>query len=89
MSSKLIPIRDDVRIESDAARELIDFCVTQIVEYQRNHGWPPTSIAMVLSGSDGERRATEPYSWDQSETRTKLETCSIAAALLTKRAIDA
>lgn len=82
-----IPIRGDFEPQTHFGRELLAFCTTRIMEYTSDYGAPPTSIALVLSGENEGRRATDAYSWDASEKRTQLETCSAASAVLLKRAI--
>jgi hypothetical protein len=74
--------------ELDPARELLDFCSTKIISFVDDYGVAPTAIALVLFGRDGEKSFTDAYSWDSTETRTRLETCGTASAILLKRAID-
>jgi hypothetical protein len=88
MMSEPIPIRKNVQPETDFGRELLDFCTTKIVEFTEDYDTPPTSIALVISGEKDGRKFTNAHSWDASEKRTKLETCSLAAAVLLKRAMD-
>ena len=88
MSDAVIPIRDGVLPDTDYGRELLDFCTTKITSFTEDYGAPPTSIALVLSGENDGRKFTDAYSWDASEKRTKLETCSLASAVLLKRAIE-
>lgn len=68
--------------------ELLDFCTTKITGFTEDYDAPPTQIALVLSGDKDGKRFTDAYSWDAAEKRTKLETCSLAAAVLLKRAIE-
>lgn len=88
MSEAIIPIREGVRPETDFGRELLDFCATRIVDFTEDYDSPPTQIALVLSGEKDGRRFTDADSWDAVQKRTKLETCSLASAVLLKRAID-
>lgn len=88
MSETLVPIREGVRPETDYGRELLDFCTTKITGFTEEYGAPPTTIALVLSGEKDGRKFTDAYSWDAAEKRTKLETCSLASAVLLKRAIE-
>lgn len=82
-----VPIREGVEPRIDTGRELLDFCQSKIAQYAEEYGSPPTSIAMVLSGEKNGCRATDAYSWDASETWTQLITCSVASAMMMKRAI--
>jgi hypothetical protein len=88
VSETLIPIREGVRPETDFGRELLDFCTTKITSFTEDYDTPPTSIALVLHGEKDGRKFTDAYSWDAAEKHTRLETCSIASAVLLKRAID-
>jgi hypothetical protein len=83
-----VPIRKGVKPETDFGRELLDFCSTRIVEFTEAYDTPPTTIALVLSGQKNDYRFTDAHSWDAAEKRSKLETCSLAAAVLLKRAIE-
>ena len=82
------PLRPGIVPEVDFGRELLDFCATRITQYIDDNCTAPTSIALVLSGHDDDRRYTDAYHYDASETRTKLETCSVASAVLLKRAME-
>lgn len=86
--SEPVPIREGVRPEMDFGRELLDFCTTKIMSFTDDYGSPPTSIALVLAGDKDGARFSDGHSWDASEKRTKLETCSAAAAILLKRAME-
>lgn len=85
--SEPVPIRDGIRPRMDFGRELLDFCTTKIAGFTEDYDAPPTTIAPVLSGEKDGQRFTDAYSWDAAEKRTKLETCSLASAVLLKRAI--
>jgi hypothetical protein len=88
VSETLVPIRAGVRPETDFGRELLDFCTTKITSFTEECGAPPTTIALVLSGENDGKKFTDAYSWDAAEKRTKLDTCSLAAVVLMKRAIE-
>lgn len=88
MTSSIVPIRDNIEPGIDAERELIDWCLTRLRTFREDAGVPPEQIAIVLIGLD---RNDEMYSlansWDVYSRRTRLETCSMAATLLTARAM--
>jgi hypothetical protein len=86
--SEPVPIREGVMPETDFGRELLDFCTTKITGFTEDYDSPPTTIALVLSGEKDGCKFTDAYSWDASERRTKLETCSLASAVLLKRAME-
>lgn len=88
MSQPVVPIRDGVHPETDFGRELLDFCTTKITGFTEDYDAPPTTIALVLSGEKDGRKFTNAYSWDANEKRTTLETCSLASAVLLKRAME-
>lgn len=88
MSDNLVPIRDGVVPATDFGRELLDYCTTKITSFTEDYGAPPTQIALVLSGDKDGRKFTDAYSWDAAEKHTKLETCSLASAVLLKRAME-
>lgn len=88
MSEQIIPIREGIQPETDYGRELLDFCTTKISAFTEDYDSPPTTIALVLSGEKDGRKFTDAYSWDAAEKRTRLETCSLASAVLLKRAIE-
>jgi hypothetical protein len=83
-----VAIRQGVRPETDFGRELLDFCASKIASFTEEYETPPTQIALVLSGESDNKRYSDGHSWDASEKRTKLETCSAAAAILLKRAME-
>jgi hypothetical protein len=83
-----VPIRAGVKPETDFGRELLDYCTSKITDFTQDCGTPPTSIALVLSGERDGRKFTNAYSWDASEKQTRLEICSLASAVLLKRAIE-
>jgi hypothetical protein len=87
LAEEVIPIREGVRPATDFGRELLDFCTTKITSFTEDYATPPTTIALVLSGEKDGRKFTDAYIWDAAEKRTKLETCSLASAVLMKRAI--
>jgi hypothetical protein len=72
----------------DYGRELLDFCTTKITSYAEDYDTPPNAIALVLTGERDGHKFTDAYSWDATEKRSRLETCSLASAVLLKRAID-
>lgn len=86
--SEPVPIRDGIAPQTDYGRELLDFCTTKIASYTDCYDTPPTTIALVLSGERDGHKFTDAYSWDASEKRSRLETCSLASAVLLKRAIE-
>lgn len=88
MSETITPIREGVCPQTDFGRELLDFCTTKITSFTKEYDAPPTTIALVLSGEKDGRKFTDAYSWDATEKRTKLETCSLASAVLLKRAME-
>jgi hypothetical protein len=83
-----VPIREGVEPKTDFEREILDFCVSKITGFAEDYDTPPTTIALVLSGEKDDRKFTDAYSWDASEKRSRLETCSLASAVLLKRAIE-
>jgi hypothetical protein len=88
MSDTPVPIRKGVRPETDFGRELLDFCTTKITSFTEDYNTPPTTIALVISGEKDGQKFTDAYSWDAAEKSSKLETCSVAAAVLLKRAME-
>jgi hypothetical protein len=90
MNDGPIPIRQGVTPQTDTGRELLDLVAKHIAQFSERHDNEPTSIAFVLSGDvgDGNTRATEAHSWDASQKRTRLETCSVAAMMLVRRALN-
>jgi hypothetical protein len=88
VSETFIPIREGVRPQTDFGRELLDFCTTKIASFTEVYDTPPTSIALVLSGDKDGKKFTDANSWDATEQRTKLETCSLASTALLKRAME-
>jgi hypothetical protein len=86
--SEPVPIRDGIAPTMDSGRELLDFCTTKIAGFAEYYDAPPTTIALVLLGERDGQKFTDAYSWDTTEKRTRLETCSLASAVLMKRAIE-
>lgn len=81
-----IPIRDNIVPGFDEEREMLDYCAKELREFREEAGFAATRIAMVLIGTNGEIQFSRCNSWAPADS-TKIETCSMAAALLLKRAI--
>lgn len=84
-----VPIRDGILPETDYGRELLDFCTSKITGFTEDYDTPPTRIALVLFGEKDGAKFTDAFSWDALSEHTRFETCSCAAAVLLKRAIEA
>jgi len=82
-----IPIRKNIEPEFDTEREMLDYCAKELREFREHAGIAPMRIAIVLIGDDGEAQHSRCNSWS-IEGASRLETCSMAAALLTKRAVE-
>lgn len=84
-----VPIRPGVEPDLDVARELRDYAWGKVDDYVAQHG-EPHSIAFVLIGRDAVGTPSIAYSWSpRDEGSTLLHSCSVAAALLTRRALEA
>ncbi len=82
-----LPIRDGILPELDVEREMLDLCQTQLLRFKEQAGCPPSQIAIALIGKNGDTLHTRTHSWDAKEEHRRIETCSVAAALFTRRAI--
>lgn len=83
------PIRADIEPEFDAERELVDYFMGKVRKFRLETGRAPESVAVALMGdNDKGSFSTLAHSWSLKDERTRFETCSIAAAMLTKRAFD-
>lgn len=88
--SEPVPIRRDVLPKLDVEREMLAFVDEKLNDYRRQYGEPPFAIAMVLVGPDKSDSASSACSWAPgNEDSSRLMTCSVASALLLKRAIGA
>lgn len=83
-----LPIRPDVVPTVDAEREMLNFFAAKLRENCDLNGRPPHSVAFVFVSHDKVGQQTEGYSWSPTdEESTKLHTCSVASAVLLKRAV--
>jgi hypothetical protein len=87
VSDKVVPISTDAVIAFDTERELIEFFVTHVKGFIDGAGLPPTRVALALmgKGNDGKFH-TRAKSWDTREESSRIENCSVAAALFLHRA---
>lgn len=82
------PIRPDVQPAMDIPREMIQFVAEKINEYVKENGCEPVSIAFALIGPDAGNSISSAWSWSPGdENRSRLQCCSVASALLMKRAL--
>lgn len=82
-----IPIRADITPEIDQAREFIDYFIQKLQQFRDTSGTVPESVALVFIGTNEENLHSLAHSWSPG-TRTKFETCAMAATLLTRRATE-
>ncbi len=81
-----LPIRDGIIPEIDLEREMLDYCQTQLRNYRTENKAAPTRIAIVLAGRDEDGKfSTLANSWADDRC-SRMENCSVAAALLLRRA---
>jgi hypothetical protein len=83
----IVPIKSDIEPQFDTERELADFAATEIRRFCAHVGAAPQAIAIVLIGKDDSGTYTKVNSWSPDSSRSRFETCSMGAALLTERAI--
>lgn len=88
MSADVHPITADVQPQLDIEREMLDYVSMKLRDYVTGNGEPPFAIALVLVGRDHGEAKTEASSWAPGdEDSSRLHTCAVAAAVLTKRAL--
>lgn len=88
MVDNVEPIRAGITPELDVAREMVQFVSEKLDIYIDEYGEPPMSIAVVFVGPDRGDAATDAWSWSPiDESKSILHTCSVAAAVLWKRAL--
>ena len=82
------PIRPNVQPAMDKRREMMQFVAEGLESFFEKNGCEPLSIALVLIGPNEAGISDYVSSWSPgNEDRSREHTCSIAAALLMKRAI--
>ncbi len=86
--SEVQPIKPGIMPEIDAEREMLSYVAETLRKYHDEHGAPPMAIAFVLVGPDLAEATTSAYSFAPADTQSSsLHTCSVAAAVLWKRAL--
>jgi hypothetical protein len=81
------PIKPGVTPQFDAQREVLDWCVMQLRRWDGDAKTTPEGVVMVMFGRANGQLHTITNSWSPTDSRSRFETCSIAAALLTERAL--
>lgn len=83
-----MPISADVLPRTDIEQEMLDFVAIQLQQYRESYDCSPVSIAVVLIGNDDGNAYTDANSWSPGdESRSRLHCCSVASAVLWKRAL--
>lgn len=82
-----IPLRKDLQVTVDMEREMLDWCATQLREFREGSGCTANKIALVLLGDDGSDQYSSTSSWSPGGG-SRVEVCSVAAALFMRRAVD-
>lgn len=82
-----VPIKSGIAPEFDTEREMLDYFMQEMRTFREVSRVPPSRIAVVLIGYNDGYLYSRAGSWTTNTTGTKLETCSMAAALLMQRAV--
>ncbi len=82
-------VKPELMPQLDVEREMLNHVAEHLRAFIQRNGKAPVSIAFVLIGGDEVGEEMSAHNWSPgNEDRSRFHCCSVASALLLKRALD-